>query len=74
MSRVASGILFSNGGVIMMHTWVRKLTVLCLTVSASLLLGLAVVQGIIREHGGRIRIESQEGQGTTVTLTLPVAV
>jgi len=35
-------------------------------------LGMAVVQGIIREHGGTIRIESHEGQGTTVRMTLPL--
>ena len=37
-------------------------------------LGLAVVQSIIQEHGGRISVESQPGQGTTMTLYLPVAV
>jgi len=37
-------------------------------------LGLAVVQGIIKEHGGRISVESQVGQGTRVTFALPVAV
>jgi len=36
-------------------------------------LGLAVVHGIIKEHGGRIRLESQLGRGTQVTLALPVA-
>ncbi len=36
-------------------------------------LGLSVVQGIIQEHGGRISLTSQVGQGTTVTVRLPVA-
>ena len=36
-------------------------------------LGLAVVQGIITEHGGHIEVESQVGRGTDVTITLPVA-
>jgi len=36
-------------------------------------LGLAVVQGIIREHGGRIAITSRVGQGTVVELSLPLA-
>ena len=35
-------------------------------------LGLAVVQGIVQEHHGRITIESPPGSGTTVRLTLPV--
>lgn len=37
-------------------------------------LGLAVVQGIIKEHGGRITVESRPEQGTTMTLHLPIAV
>ena len=37
-------------------------------------LGLAVVQGIIKEHGGRIAVESQPGQGTKMTLYLPITV
>jgi PAS domain S-box-containing protein len=34
-------------------------------------LGLMVVQRIMREHGGQIGIESQEGTGTVVTLQFP---
>ena len=37
-------------------------------------LGLAVVQSIIKEHGGRITVTSHPGQGTTMTLYLPIAV
>jgi len=37
-------------------------------------LGLAVVQGIVKEHGGRIAVESHPGQGTTMLLSLPIAV
>ena len=36
-------------------------------------LGLAVVHGIVKEHGGRIDIASHVGQGTTIELSLPVA-
>jgi PAS domain S-box-containing protein len=36
-------------------------------------LGLAVVHGIVAQHGGRIAFESREGQGTTFTITLPRA-
>ena len=36
-------------------------------------LGLAVTRKVIEQHGGTIRVESREGQGTTFTLTLPLA-
>lgn len=36
-------------------------------------LGLTVVHGIVQEHGGSIAVESQSGQGTTFTITLPLA-
>ncbi|NCO38114.1 MAG: GAF domain-containing protein [Armatimonadetes bacterium] len=35
-------------------------------------LGLAVTQAIVRDHGGRVEVNSTEGQGTTVSLWLPV--
>jgi len=35
-------------------------------------LGLYVVKNVIESHGGAISISSVEGQGTTVTMTLPV--
>ena len=35
-------------------------------------LGLSVSQGIIAKHGGRIMVNSKEGQGTTFTVILPV--
>jgi PAS domain S-box-containing protein len=34
--------------------------------------GLASVRYIIEQHGGSIRVQSQEGQGTTVTARLPL--
>jgi len=36
-------------------------------------LGLAVSYGIVRAHGGQIRVESEVGKGTCFTIELPVA-
>lgn len=36
-------------------------------------LGLSMVHGIVSRHQGEITVQSAEGQGTTVTLRLPVA-
>ena len=35
--------------------------------------GLPLAKAIVEAHGGRIWVESVEGQGTTVSLTLPAA-
>jgi two-component system phosphate regulon sensor histidine kinase PhoR len=36
-------------------------------------LGLAIARHVIEQHGGRIRVESEEGQGSTFFVALPVA-
>lgn len=35
-------------------------------------LGLSISDGIVREHGGLIRVSSQEGEGTEFTVELPL--
>ena len=37
-------------------------------------LGLSICHGIAEGHGGRLRVESQVGVGTTFTLELPLSV
>jgi two-component system, NtrC family, sensor kinase len=36
-------------------------------------LGLSVTYGIVKDHGGEIRLESGEGAGATFIITLPIA-
>ena len=35
-------------------------------------LGLSVCYGIIKDHGGDIKVESEEGKGTTFVISLPI--
>ena len=35
-------------------------------------LGLSIIYGIIKLHRGQISVQSQVGQGTTVTISLPI--
>jgi two-component system, OmpR family, sensor kinase len=37
-------------------------------------LGLSIVDAVVRAHGGRVRCESVEGEGTSFIVTLPLAV
>jgi two-component system sensor histidine kinase PilS (NtrC family) len=36
-------------------------------------IGMAIVYRIVEEHGGRLRVESIPGQGTTITTELPIS-
>jgi two-component system sensor histidine kinase PilS (NtrC family) len=36
-------------------------------------IGMAIVYRIVEEHGGRLRVDSSPGGGTTITVELPVA-
>lgn len=36
-------------------------------------LGLAMVQAVVRRHGGRIRCDSELGRGSTFTVSLPIS-
>jgi two-component system, NtrC family, sensor kinase len=36
-------------------------------------LGLSISQGIVREHGGRIMLATEEGRGSTFTVQLPLS-
>ncbi|MFE2391349.1 sensor histidine kinase [Streptomyces althioticus] len=34
-------------------------------------LGLAIVQGVVRAHGGEVTVDTAPGEGLTATVTLP---
>jgi signal transduction histidine kinase len=36
-------------------------------------LGLSISDGIVREHGGQIRVDSRPGEGATFHVELPLA-
>ena len=36
-------------------------------------LGLTIAAQIVRDHGGELKLESREGESTTVTMRLPAA-
>jgi two-component system, NtrC family, sensor kinase len=40
--------------------------------SAGIGLGLPIVRGIVERHGGRVEVETAPGQGTRVTVSLPM--
>jgi signal transduction histidine kinase len=36
-------------------------------------LGLAIVKEIVEAHGGTVKVESSEGEGSVFTFSLPIA-
>jgi signal transduction histidine kinase len=36
-------------------------------------IGMAIVYRIVEEHGGRLAVDSQPGEGTVITVALPLA-
>ena len=42
------------------------------TAVSGLGLGMSVVRQVVNSHGGRVRVESHPGEGTTVTFTIPI--
>src|SRR5207237_5345697 len=34
-------------------------------------LGTRIVSGVVRRHGGQLKVHSQEGEGTTISIRLP---
>ncbi len=60
-----------NGPGIPEHTRQRIFEPFFTTKSKGTGLGLSVSQGIIRKHGGYLRVESEVGSGTTFSVLLP---
>jgi signal transduction histidine kinase len=36
-------------------------------------MGLSIVYGVVKNHGGNIRVESQVGKGTSSVLSFPIS-
>ncbi len=65
-------ISFSDTGRGMSHDQVEHLFEPFSSTTGGTGLGLSIVYQIIRDHGGTINVSSLEGQGTTITVELPI--
>ena len=66
-------IAFTDTGRGMSHEQVDQLFEPFSSTTGGTGLGLSIVYQIIRDHGGTINVRSRVGQGTTITVELPVA-
>ncbi len=69
--RLVSVTVSDNGAGISPEHMEKLFTPFFTTKSRGTGLGLAVSYGIVSDHGGEIKVASQEGQGTTFTVLLP---
>jgi two-component system sensor histidine kinase PilS (NtrC family) len=65
-------IAFSDSGLGMTPDQVERLFEPFSSTTGGTGLGLSIVYQIIRDHGGTINVRSREGQGTTITVELPM--
>jgi two-component system sensor histidine kinase AtoS len=71
--KVAEIIIADNGPGISEKVIAKVFDPFFSTKSKGTGLGLSVCRQIVQKHGGMISIRSEEGQGTTVTISLPLA-
>ena len=66
-------LAFSDTGMGMSKENIKKIMTPFFTTKAKGMgLGLAICKRIAEAHNGKIRLESKQGQGTTVTIIVPV--
>ena len=67
-------LVFADSGEGVAAENLEKLfTPLFSTKQGGLGLGLALTRRIIEEHGGKVQFQSEPGQGSTVTIKLPIS-
>jgi PAS domain S-box-containing protein len=74
VGRGVAVVISDTGGGIPRGTLERIFEPFFTTMEEGTGLGLSVAYGIVRDHGGSIEVESEEGEGTTFRVLLPVRV